>query len=112
MRNRLLTYFLNLFLSCSKICFVNFLKFLNLTIYDLFLNFINFSGCLLSDSPWPLKQYIFESLRQFGQLLFHRRIPMILNGVISPTLKYLRNVSPFIANTPVIQKQKPLKLSG
>jgi hypothetical protein len=51
---------------------------------------------------------IFSS--QFRYPLFHGRIPMILNRVISPPVQHLSNLSPLVADSPMIQIQNPLLL--
>lgn len=47
-------------------------------------------------------------LGHLRQLLLHARVPVVLNGVISATLKYLGNLSPLVAVVAMHQVENPL----
>jgi len=45
-----------------------------------------------------------------GQFALHRRVPVVLDRVVSPTVEVLGDVSPPILQLPVLQKQDPFFL--
>jgi hypothetical protein len=48
-----------------------------------------------------------EDLHEFDVLLLHRRVPVVLDGVVSTTGQHLGHLSPFAAVGGVRQKQNP-----
>jgi len=52
----------------------------------------------------------FICLRHFWELLLHARVPMVLNGVVSATLKHLGNLSPLVPVVSVHEVEDPLFL--
>ena len=49
-----------------------------------------------------------EYLHQLYVLLLHRGVPMVFNGVVSPSWQHLCHLSPFVAMSCMCQKQDPL----